>query len=894
VPFLQSVGGVLLPSWFNSNDSFEPDLERLWVQDLVRRDSQEELFAFMQPAWLELLDAVSGGAAANPRPVQPKLANLLASEHLLEAWARVASRKPELLGQINSLMADGRLWDRLQALAPAAGRQKEILIDIVTPETRNAFFSYEKKGSDNGDQRLQSKRRQESQAVLAIAHLISNKPGATDAPLIAKLRGPQTVGELLGEDARWLWPEFTAGRGADEDTASGGRGGDARRFPAAIWGQNPAGPWYVLEALVRYRNGDRTAALLPLEGAILGSETERTLLSLYMARALGDVGLALELDSQLPSGADSRRVQVRLQLLCAGGERAKAVGLWKSFIASRQKDINSAELSELTQFADTNSLPQPTSVLDGSRPLHPDLMLSVVSADVGAFASYRTTDAAAFRYALATSWGQDEDALDAEQVRFWMRELWATASSGLPSRGMKKLGGLWPHAEAWLLQLHSDRRLEALNSLEAGGETLVKMLRRADQSEAGQILLARTLLSMGDASSALTLLDQWIRTNRGGGLAHGSGDRDGDSGDSNDSSSQRERTLVERMRLWIDAFGAGSTRADAAGRLSGMLRESYENGPVSMEAWALALDLSAPEAKAALLKSLDRSWFLGRVDADSMGALVQALAKHAPKSAPLWLRRWTPGDTLLRARQRASAYVVLGQPKEAAKVYGDARRRSLWPAADDLAAFNEWRRLDATQGPELWQLASRFWKGYPPMPLEVHLRAHPLDCFSAASALESPKGASEDEMLRVEQSLRPAISDGDPYTLLRIKAARHWLPISWRAAAHCAKANEDSWDGRVDVYLRSMGNLRAADVNGALADLARIYSHSGSGDRLRETLEILHGRRHPGLKALRAELEKAPAENILDYRMEGGRPVPILPKDLTWALLGKLVEGRRG
>jgi hypothetical protein len=729
---------------------------------------------------------------------------------------------------------------------------------------------------------------------MAIANLISNKPGAADDPLIAKLRGPQTVGELLSEDAKWLWPEFSVGQGVGEDAGSYGRGSDAGRFPTAIWGQNPAGPWYVLEALARFRKGDRTAPLLPLESPVAGSETDRMLLSLGMAKSMGDLGLALDLDAQRPSTADARRIQARIQLLSTGGERDKAAEQWKAHISSHQRTINFEELADLTQFAQSNNLPEPLSLLDASRPLHPELMVSLVSADVGAFGSYKTTDVATFRHALTQRWTKDEEALGAAQVRFWLRELWATDSAGLPRQGLKKLGGLWPYTHRWLSRLPSHRRREALDAIGAGGETLVKLLSQSDQGDAGKILLARVWLSAGDAPSALTLLDQWIRANRDGDVTQSQGQQ-GQDEDPNESYHRSSRTLVGWMRLWADAFGAYPARAVAAGRLSMMLKESYENGPVSAEAWALALDLCSPEAKPALLKSLDLSWFMGRVEPDNMGALVQALAKHAPKSAPLWLRRWTPNDSLQHAKQRAGVYVALGQPKEAAKVYTDVRQRSPWSATSDLGAFNEWRRLDVAQGPELWQLAAKFWKGNSATPLATHLKAHPLDCFSAASALESPKAANEDEMLRVQQSLRRFIADDDAYALLRLKAARHWLPTSWRAAARCIGASDDLWRGpRADAYLLSMKKLRPDDVNGALGDLARIFRHCGDKDQLRATLALLQDRSHPGLKSLQAELDKAPAEKIVDYRIVEGRPAPILPKDLTWALLDKLVEGRHG
>jgi hypothetical protein len=882
-PFLQSVGDVIVPNSSDSKYSL-PDLELMWALDLARRDRSEDLFAFMEPAWTGLMNNVFGAPGTAPSPIQMK--KLLESPGLLATWARAASQKPETMQQLNSIMSDGQLWARYKAQTPQAWRQEDILVDLVTPETRIAFGRIAKtqssgqKQSVSGNQPLQSRQEQEDKAATAIGRLIFNRQGSDDDPIIAKLRGPQTIGEFLGKDARWLWTEFPK--------EPGGRSVDAGRFPADVWGQNPSEPWYVLEALVRYRKGDRTAPLLPLESAVAASTAERTLLSLNMAKSMGDIALGLELDSQRPSKADAQRVQTRIQLLNAGGKRTDAAELWKSHIISRQRDINSDELAELARFARRNGLPDALGLLDASKPLHPDLMASLVNSNLGAYGSYKTSDATAFRYALANRWLQNEAGLNAAQVRFWLRELWATGSIGLPRIGLKKLGGLWPHAYLWLSQQPVYNRVKALDALGAGGEALIKLLRqnmRGDQDEASQMLTARTYLTLGDNPSALSLLDRWIEDNgRGDFMQTSWRDQDEDDG------TQSNGSLVERMRLWADVFATSDARAGAAGRLSGMLKELYENEPVSGDAWALALELCAPEARNAVLKSLDRSWFMGRVDADNMGPLIEALAKHAPKNAPLWLKRWTPSNSFLQAKQWANVYLALKQPKDAAKVYSDARKRALWGTANDLRAFHEWRRLDAGQtGPEIWQSALAHWKGNSTVPLVAHLKAHPLDCFSAASLLETAKGTSEDEVVRAEQSLRPAIYNDEAYTLLRLKAGRHWLPTSRQTAAQYINGN--SWDdSRVDTYFQSMKKLKPDDVNAALADLARIF---GDQERTEATLLLLQDRNFAKLDALRAELEKPTARKIVDYKMADGHPAPIMPKDLTWALLNELLEGRQ-
>jgi hypothetical protein len=89
-----------------------------------------------------------------------------------------------------------------------------------------------------------------------------------------------------------------------------------------------------------------------------------------------------------------------------------------------------------------------------------------------------------------------------------------------------------------------------------------------------------------------------------------------------------------------------------------------------------------------------------------------------------------------------------------------------------------------------------------------------------------------------------------------------------------------------------MKKLKPDDANGAMADLARIHRHSGDKEQTKAALLLLQDRNYVGLGALWTELDKPLPEKIVDYRIVGGRPAPIMPKDLTWALLSKLLEGK--
>lgn len=181
----------------------------------------------------------------------------------------------------------------------------------------------------------------------------------------------------------------------------------------------------------------------------------------------------------------------------------------------------------------------------------------------------------------------------------------------------------------------------------------------------------------------------------------------------------------------------------------------------------------------------------------------------------------------------------------------------------------------------------------------TQLRANPSDCFSAAVLLETAEAASEDLTVRVEQAIKPFMDDSEIYALLRIKAARNWLPSAWPTAIR--RVYSDSWHGtRAETYYAAMlsRKLKNDDINSAMADLARIYHRSGDAEdieNMQAALRILSERNSPNLKALRTELERSAPEKMTDYSMVDGRPAPILPKGLTWASLNKYLnlEGGR-
>jgi hypothetical protein len=895
-PFLQKAGDILIPSSYSSNDRAvlnEPNLEWLWAEDLARKDKSEELLIFLMPRWNETMGLVFGNSGQDSGTSQLNWSKILERPSILEAWARAVPNKPEMIQQLNRIMSDRHLWDRFRTLA-ARGWKQDVLVDLVTPDTRTAWYEFQKTEPQITDSIIQARTKQTNQVAQAIERLILDSPNAADDPIIVKLRGPQTLGGILGKDAQWIWPEFALRRNRNgeidepEEYRSIGVGVDAGRFPAAFWSQNPGEAWYVLEALARYRKEDKTAPLLPMEYTKQGNEA---LLAINLARSLGDIALANELDAQRPGpGNDWLRVKTRIQLHSQSKDTEKAIEIWKKYIRERQKSITSTEMFELAQFASQNTLPSILELFDASQPLHPELLASLVNTNVSAFKKYKTADITMFRFILSNLWVQNETGLNTAQVRFWLRELWATGSTELPSsRGLSKLGGLWGHTHPWLSQQPVFQRIEAIDAVENGGDDLIKLLRKSDQNDANQTLMLRAHLAMGNNKSALSMVERWIQENRRSDLGSAEGQYWTDS--ESNSYYKYNRPLVERIRLWVDAFGNSDARLEAVKRFSEILKEHYENGAVSQDVWILAFDLCKPEDRPALHNALEHSWFRGQVNSGNLGGLIEIMAKHMPQEAQKWLKRWPMDFSFRHTNQRANILIALKQSREAAKVYESARKRAPWSPADDIKAFDAWRRLDVgTNGPALWLAALAHWKGNSANSLVAQLKSHPLDCFSATSALQTAKAASEEEIVRIEQSLKSVISNSETYVLARIKAARAWLPISWRTATQYAEDN-------AEYYYHAMlsRKLGTDDINNAMEDLVRIYRSNSDTHNMQAALRILTDRNSKGLNALKAELDSMPiTEKVVSYRIIDDRPAPILPKDLTWTLLNKLLlsEGK--
>jgi hypothetical protein len=121
---------------------------------------------------------------------------------------------------------------------------------------------------------------------------------------------------------------------------------------------------------------------------------------------------------------------------------------------------------------------------------------------------------------------------------------------------------------------------------------------------------------------------------------------------------------------------------------------------------------------------------------------------------------------------------------------------------------------------------------------------------------------------------------------------------SWRVVraelTRSARAAKAAMPQR-SVYVPDLVRRRfkRSEIDGLLVDVARTAAATADRDALAYTLSSLTERRFAGVTALRAEL----GEDVLKsgpkpetVRVENGRLVPLLPRDLTWDLYTRVLN----
>ena len=853
-PLVREVGAMLIqeePEAETPARAFrEPDLAGLWCRDLARRGQDVQLLDFTAPHWRALAARVRG---SGPAPEAEPWTAWMQDAAVLQSWARAAAERPEVLRDLAEFMGERRLWDRFWALGARRWAPQPLLSALPAP-ARARWFTLWEVAEPAHQAALE-------QVGLALDRLLQAAPGAADDPIVVRLRGPRTVGAVLDRDARWTWPAFPPQ----------GQGADLGRVPGALWGEHPADPWFVLETLARYRQGDPDAPRVPLAAPRPGAHA---LLALRLARAMKETALALEL-ADAGTGQERPWLEAKLALLAAERPR-EAAAFWRAHVRAAQGSLTEAAFRDLAGLAGRLGLPGPVACLDPEQPVGPALLAYLHDLHPGAAARLRTADPMSFRIALSRRWS-DAARLTPAQLRTWLQELWIPGVAGLPEPGLARLGPLWPHAVPWLREQAPPERQAALQALEramAGGGELPARLGAPERPDGWRLLALRLLLARGESGPALALFEARLaELGQGRGLSW-------DPGAGLPGGEFYDEPMAAALSAWLEPFPAASPARE---RCRAFLARRRQEDRVGAGEWRLALRLCPPAQAPQLLEELERAWFRGEVWPGALPNLLPAMAALAPGAVPGWMARCPDDFSGPAARSRASVLITLRQPAQAAQVLLEARRRGLWSAQDEVEAFDLWRRA-ALPGPapESWRGALAVWRGGP---LGARLKAHPLDLLGARRALESLAPLAEDEAGRAALALgRSAAEEADDPAILRLRAGR-WL---------LARAPGAAWEafGVTDpgsLARRLAGRKHPARaVDAVLADLARAAAQAGDPGSARALLALLAERGAPELPALAAQLR--PPRSAPAFRMVDGRPAPLRPRDLTWAMLTEILD----
>jgi hypothetical protein len=331
-------------------------------------------------------------------------------------------------------------------------------------------------------------------------------------------------------------------------------------------------------------------------------------------------------------------------------------------------------------------------------------------------------------------------------------------------------------------------------------------------------------------------------------------------------------------------------------RFRTVLASRRAEGPVSIDAWRLALELTPSAAeRAALLNDIEHAWIRGDWSAEGLAPLVEVLARLAPDEAPRWLHRWPAAFDYAHVARRARIHEVMGDHDGARTVLVEGRRRGLWGAADEVRAFDAWRRARtpaaaaaASAAPAAWTAALPFWKGEPDgvvAPLGRHLASHPYDVRAARAALRSPDGGGEEPLRRAALALDDPTMEalgglGSDEALLRLRIARGLLrSSSARRAARLGLGSVDPAGMGRDLARR---RITRAEIDAALADMARIGARAEDAVLRDTAMAALIDGKASNLKPLRAELR-------LLGLPEGPLPAPYRPRDLDWGVVAAVL-----
>lgn len=916
--FVAVVGRAVLVDGGEALAFQRPDLERLWLTHLTERERVEDVAAFVAARWDGLVAQALAETPLPPSSRPPDWVRWVKDSGATRLLARWLEGQPERRAQLGRVFTERRAWDRFWALAVREEGNRSTwdvtpLLLAAPDEAREAWFRrWQSPSPDDPDPVLRARGESAFQVTRALARLVTGVPGAEQDPLVARLRGPRSVGELLGGDARFTWPEFAprlvgnAGKVDEGEARVTGRGADTGRLPGVLWGERPGQAWFALETLARLREKRADAALVPLEVRERGGEGDRTRLAARLADALGDNALALDIEGGGVSSRDLARFRSQLERQLAGRAAPLAEAALRDELRRQQARLDEAGFRSLQRLAEDLSLPAPFELLDRATPVSGPLLAYLCDVrGAAACGAFRAADVPAFRSALARRWA-DSAGRGAPEVALWLDQLWATGASGLPRNGLAKLGGLWPQAADWLATLPATDRAEGLAALRAlpDAQRLEALLDRSAvaREDVVRLLRLRLRLQAGDTAGARRLFDELLAelrreeplTYASVTLSEPAQEESGEEAPAEESAAPavpENDPLAARLAAWVRPFREAGQLALVKTDAATLLSERRHDGPASAPAWRLALELAAPEERTALLDELERAWVRGEAPAPL--PLAEVLAAVAPAEGPRWLARAEPEHGWESTARRVKVLERAKDVPGAARTLLDARARGGWTGAEEVRAFDLWRTAGGASAPAgaavpaAWSSALPFWRRSAAEigpELAAHLARHPLDLLSARAALRTLKPADEAQLEPAAQALQGSLADKldgsrwDDRRVLHLRMARA------EAARSAPAAQRLLAQGSPDLPELRSRRFPSAEIDAALADVVRV---GGDAARQETALAALEDRNPAeARKARAAAAALRPAGGPRPWRLDrNGRPHPWLPRDLDWGVV---------
>jgi hypothetical protein len=910
-----------------------PDFDALWAAHLVRFDRADDLARFLAPRFSALIDTVRGSTPLSTASRRLPWAAWLDSTPAMDAFSRGLKTQPELAAGLSALFEDRRLWDRLWAIA-ARGWETSPLLAAIRPQSRVAWLSFWERpvvlasgpGSSTPveDPVLAERRRIVTQTSLSLSQYLSEAATTSTAaapmsPFAQRLLGPSILSDTLGGDAKFTWAFFKPRTNAAGDVLEtgddrvAGRGIDAARFPGALWGERPGAAWFALQTYARYRANDPSAIDVPEEWTASGGETERALLTARLALALQGPGAALDRIERLGLRTnDAELLRFRLRLLVEAGRRADAAAVLGRLVTANQKALTEDELRRLTTVAEDFELPAPLSVLDTAIPLQPALLASLYDSHGSEVARrFKTDDPIGFRAALAARWSGDASTLKTSELRVWLTELWATESAPFPRAGASRLGAFWPSAVAWAESVGGGDRLRAIAAIDSlpnpallealpvsTGDpdarlvlTLRARLARAEDELA--VSLFRTALRASTAPEALSLRPIRLESEE-----TVEDQEEGFEGGEDALSEPEERPsalerLLELRAPFLEAKKTSLIQAD----VESWLDQQIENEPAMLVYWQVRLEVGNTGDRAAIIERLSRAYRRGDIATHRYAEITGMLVKAAKEHAAPWVKNTSSTwSSFTDVRNHTMWLQAVGLGREAALYLAEARSKALFQRAEEIAAFDLWRKSVDTSGngPEAWKQALRFWRDNGDTigeTLFARLKDHSFDVLSARAALRRPTALPIQTAFLAIRALRDIQDLGlidvvADESFLRFRAARSLVGQGRAVGAVGGSFNAAATES--DLTRR---RFRTADIDAALADVARIAAARGDRAGLLRALDVLADRKWSGARALRAEFATALIDPpVVTHRVVGGHPLLYRPRDLTFALVSQIVQ----